>query len=207
MSISKRVKEKRIELALTQVELAKRVGITQQSLQKIEDGRTQNPRKLLSLAKQLHCDPEWLLSGHLDEVREKHTQYNQQLTEQMRPLLNQDALLEKQDLSMEKTMLEAPKSASLNAFWFRVTGDSMSSLSGLSIPENYLILVEPETQPQHGDLVLVKLHSSQEITFKQLVMDAGNRYLKPLNANYIPVPLNADMKIIGVATEAKRPLR
>lgn len=206
MSISKRIKEKRMELALTQVELAKRVGITQQSLQKIEDGRTQNPRKLLSLAKQLHCDPEWLLSGHVDEIREKQTQY-QQTTAQMRPLLNQDTLFGKQDPTTEKTMLEAPSNVSPNAFWFKVTGDSMSSLSGLSIPESYLILVEPETQPTHGDLVLVKLHTSQDITFKQLVMDAGNRYLKPLNASYLPVQLGADMEIIGVATEAKRPLR
>ncbi|AEF54600.1 LexA family protein [Marinomonas posidonica] len=206
MSISKRVKEKRMELALTQAELAKRVGITQQSLQKIEDGRTQNPRKLLSLAKQLRCDPEWLLSGHLDEVREERSRYNNQnSTNNMRPLLSQNTLFGRQD-STADTMLEAPHSASSKAFWFMVIGDSMSSISGLSIPENYLILIEPEASPKHGDLVLAKLNTSQEITFKQLVMDAGNRYLKPLNSNYLPVQLNSDMEIIGVAKEAKRHL-
>ena len=207
MSISKRVKDKRTELGLTQVELAKRVGITQQSLQKIEDGRTQNPRKLLNLAKALHCPADWLLNGQLDEVRETVNDY-QNRTE--RPLLDVAQLIQldvfKVPFSDAFHFIEAPSHASPNAFWFKVIGDSMSSASGLSVPDNYMVLIEPDLAPQHGHLVLAKLHSAQDITLKQLVIDAGQSYLKPLNAHYLPIPLNPEDKIIGVACEVKRSL-
>ncbi|WOD07130.1 helix-turn-helix transcriptional regulator [Marinomonas sp. GJ51-6] len=67
MTLSDRVKQKRIELGLTQTQLANLVGISQQSLQKIEDGKTQNPRKIVALSKVLECEPEWLESGQYTE--------------------------------------------------------------------------------------------------------------------------------------------
>lgn len=62
-SISDRIKAKRAELNLTQVELAGLTGIRQQSLQQIEAGVTKRPRFLLEIATALKCDPHWLLYG------------------------------------------------------------------------------------------------------------------------------------------------
>lgn len=62
-SISERIKKKRAELNLTQVELAEKTGIKQQSLQQIEAGVTKRPRFLLEIAKALGCDPHWLMYG------------------------------------------------------------------------------------------------------------------------------------------------
>jgi transcriptional regulator with XRE-family HTH domain len=62
-NISERVKSRRTELNLSQCQLARIVGMRQQSLQAIEAGITKRPRHLLELAKALGCEPEWLLFG------------------------------------------------------------------------------------------------------------------------------------------------
>lgn len=63
MSISERVKNKRILLNLTQSELAEAVGTTQQSIEQLESGKTKRPRFLPELAKALSCSVDWLVTG------------------------------------------------------------------------------------------------------------------------------------------------
>ncbi|MBC8947310.1 helix-turn-helix domain-containing protein [Xenorhabdus indica] len=63
MSISERVRNRRIELNLTQVELAALAGVKQQSIQQLESGMTKRPRFLLELSKALKCSLEWLQYG------------------------------------------------------------------------------------------------------------------------------------------------
>ena len=79
----------------------------------------------------------------------------------------------------------------------------MTSVSGISIPEGYLILVEPNQSAKNGDLVVVDTEDSNEVTFKKLVIDAGHIYLKPLNSNYRPIEVSKKINIIGVVKQAR----
>ncbi|GFZ67449.1 hypothetical protein PSE10B_39710 [Pseudomonas amygdali pv. eriobotryae] len=85
------------------------------------------------------------------------------------------------------------------AFWLEVAGDSMTAPSGMSVPEGMLILVDPGVEARPGKLVVAKLPSSNEATFKKLIDDAGQLYLKPLNPGYSMIKCTGDCKIIGVA--------
>lgn len=204
MNLAERVKDQRINLKLTQAELAELIGITQQSLQKIEDGRTQNPRKLLELAKALNCTPEWLYSGEQNQIRDIQSQYNKS---SLRPLIPFPHVLHwpnKTLLTTEIQWIATPIEVSEDAFWLKVTGDTMSSLSGLSIPENYCVLVDPECTGKNEDLVIAKMEEANEITFKKLVIDTGRTYLKPLNSNYLPTEIKMAFSIIGVVKVAMR---
>lgn len=93
------------------------------------------------------------------------------------------------------------------AFWLRVRGDSMTSPVGTSITEGTLILVDPGVEPATGDLVIAKLPDSNEATFKKLVEDAGQMYLKALNPSYPILPFKSGCTIVGVVTETKQKLR
>jgi SOS-response transcriptional repressor LexA len=84
------------------------------------------------------------------------------------------------------------------AFWLEVKGDSMTAPSGPSVPEGMMVLVDTEAEVTPGKLVIAKLGSG-EATFKKLVEDGGNRYLKPLNPAYKMIECNEDCRIIGVA--------
>lgn len=89
------------------------------------------------------------------------------------------------------------------AFWLLVEGDSMTAPAGLSIPEGTYVLFDTGREPVNGSLVVAKLSDSNEATFKRLVIDGGQRYLKGLNPQWPLVPINGNCKIIGVAIETK----
>lgn len=90
-----------------------------------------------------------------------------------------------------------------DSFWLDVRGDSMTSPVGLSIPEGAAILIDPAVEAINGKLVVAKLDSDNEATFKKLVVDAGRRFLKPLNPQYPMIEINGNCKIIGVVVDAK----
>ncbi|EAZ71615.1 repressor protein C2, partial [Vibrio cholerae NCTC 8457] len=79
---------------------------------------------------------------------------------------------------------ETTERTSERCFWLRVEGDSMTSGVGVSFPEGTLVLVDTERDHQNGSLVVAKLTDVNEATFKKLVIDAGQKYLKPLNPSY-----------------------
>lgn len=90
------------------------------------------------------------------------------------------------------------------AFWLRVTGDSMTSPVGLSIPEGMLILVDTGREPKNGSLVVAKLTDANEATFKKYVIDEGlgQRFLQPLNPSHQQrISINGNCRVIGVAVQ------
>lgn len=98
---------------------------------------------------------------------------------------------------------ETTERTSERCFWLSVEGDSMTSGVGVSFPEGTLVLVDTERDHQNGSLVVAKLTDVNEATFKKLVIDAGQKYLKPLNPSYNTIAVNGNCKIIGVVIDAK----
>lgn len=90
-----------------------------------------------------------------------------------------------------------------DAFWLEVEGDSMTAPVGLSVPEGTFVLFDTGRDPVNGSLVIAKLSDSNEATFKKLIIDGGQKYLKGLNPQWPLVPINGNCKIIGVAVETK----
>ncbi|MBC8950343.1 MULTISPECIES: LexA family protein [Xenorhabdus] len=92
---------------------------------------------------------------------------------------------------------------SQRAFWLEVKGDSMVSPNGLSIPQGMIILVDPEVKPTPNNLIVAKLDGEKELTFKQLITEGYDTFLKPLNPQYNMIPLSNQVHIIGVVVEAR----
>jgi len=103
------------------------------------------------------------------------------------------------DGGMEGVATTAPIKA--HTFALRVAGDSMSP----RFVEGMILIVEPELDPQPGDFVISK-NGSEETTFKQLMRDGSEWYLKPLNPQYPTKPLG-DAQIIGVVRAVEWRLR
>ena len=92
-----------------------------------------------------------------------------------------------------------------HTYALRVHGDSMVSDYGDSFPEGSILVVEPEMVAQHGDFVIA-LNEANETTFKQLVNDGGDLYLKPLNSRY-PIKPIGGARVIGVVREFTKRFR
>ena len=62
-TFANRVRARRKQLGLTQIQLARKSGLSQTTIADIERGRNDGSRSLLELADALNCDPEHLTKG------------------------------------------------------------------------------------------------------------------------------------------------
>lgn len=90
-----------------------------------------------------------------------------------------------------------------HGFWLRITGDSMTAIGGVSFPQGMLVLVAPELEPESGQFIVAKI--SNDVTFKQYIVDAGVRYLKPLNPSYQQQVMDDRWRVVGTVLDAKWP--
>lgn len=205
-NIGDRIKLRRKELKLTQAQLAKKVGVSHASISQWESETTApDGANLLSVAKALGCTAEYLLKGKDEGVNVLFSKIHHSRGEY--PLIswvsagNWSEAVEPYHPKAIDDWHETTVTCSDSSFWLDVVGDSMTSPSGLSIPEGMIILIDPEVEPVSGKLVIAKLDN--EATFKQYITDAGEKYLKPLNPQYRMIPINGNCKIIGVVVDAK----
>ena len=88
------------------------------------------------------------------------------------------------------------------AFWLQVTGDAMTAPVGVSIAHGMMILVDPSIEPEPGKMVIAHTPDSEEATFRQLIEESGQRYLKPLNPTYPKTRFDERCRVIGVVVQA-----
>ncbi len=83
-----------------------------------------------------------------------------------------------------------------NTFALRVVGDSMEP----EFVDGDIILVDPSCAWSNRDYIIAK--NGEEATFKQIVVDGPNTYLKPLNKGYKPIDMTGkDFRIVGVVIQ------
>ena len=205
------IRAKLKDLGMTQRELSERANISTVMIHKLLSGKSNTTTKILDIAKALQCDPDWLLNGEVADLIDAASNVipaPAPVITKMVPVISYVQAGEWTEaydrLAIGDEEWEpAPASLGPHAFWLKVVGDSMTSLNGLSIPEGHLILVDPDVPAENGSLVVAKLENSDEVTFKKLIKDAGQKYLKPLNPNYKMVDIDSECQIVGVVLEAK----
>jgi len=207
-TIGERIQARRKALKMSQVVLAKAVGVSNVAISQWERSETEpKGENLMSLASALGCTAGHILYGEgLDNnvtyvaPYKKGTRY---------PVLSKvqagawAEAVEAYTLSDISLWLESDAHIQGDAFWLEVEGDSMTSPHGLSIPEGTFVLFDTGRDPANGNLVVAKLVDDNEATFKKLIIDGSQKYLKGLNPQWPMTPINGNCRIIGVAVEAK----
>lgn len=213
-NFSERFKQRRKELGLNQISLAKKTGLSQTTVSDIERGRNDGSRELITIARVLQCRPEWLATGEGPKERSEsiHIHWpdpNTSPTPQptgLVPLIswvqaglfcNSPDLLQPGDA---EDWFPAFKKLGDHAYALRVVGDSMVSHSpGVkSYPPGTIIYVDPEKPVLNGSKVIARIHEEEAATFKVFAEDAGRKFLKPLNTQYPTIEMTPEMHICGV---------
>ena len=88
------------------------------------------------------------------------------------------------------------------AFWLQVRGDAMTAPIGISVAQGMMILVDPDIDPEPGKMVIARIPGTEEATFRQLIEESGQRYLKPLNPTYPKTVFDEHCRVIGVVVQA-----
>lgn len=85
--------------------------------------------------------------------------------------------------------LPCPARHGPRTFCLKVRGPSMYNPGGkYSYQEDAIIFVDPDRRAEHGDRVIVRLEDKAETTFKQLIEEGGETYLRALNPSW-PEPI------------------
>jgi SOS-response transcriptional repressor LexA len=222
--IAKRIKAARKDAGLTQEQLAKACGVSRPAVAQWESmnvlARTA-PRieHARSIARVTGKDVGWFL----DDTATPH----QRLLRMDAPDANVSpgpdivgtipliswvqagAFAEVHDLyhvgDFEKE-IQVTRRMSQHAFALRVQGDSMQAPDGLSIPEGYIVHVDPARQWENGSIVVAKLEGEQSATLKKLQLDGDKMYLKPLNPRYPLIEVTGECVIVGVVIQVSMEL-
>ena len=197
MSLGKRVKEERKKLGYTQIKLSEVSGITQQTLQKIEDGTTKNPRNIEALAKALQSAPEYLRFG-ISDNKNNNVAPGPTIKSTV-PLISwvqAGAWSEINEIREYDAMrYMCPVNSSDKTFALKVQGVSMEP----KFYEGDLIFVDPEAECIHGSYVVARLDDDNHATFKQLIIENGQKFLKAANPNWPEqlIPINGNCTLVG----------
>lgn len=205
MSIHRLIKEGRLSLGLSEREFADAVGVSRGAVQQWEKPGGTAPRRSSQhrVAQVLGISVAELISGG------SNTSPGYEMRAEV-PLVSQveagnytevDNFKRKGDYEMVAVSIPVKR----HTYALRVHGDSMVSETGDSFPPGAILIVEPEMAPIPGDYVIA-LNTDNETTFKQLVKDGGDLYLKPLNSRYPIKPLGT-ARIIGVVREFTKRFR
>ena len=79
-----------------------------------------------------------------------------------------------------EAFLPCPVRCSADTFVLRVRGESMEP----RFRDGDLIFVDPTVSPDHGRFVVVQGENTHEATFKQLIVEGEQKYLKALNPDW-----------------------
>jgi len=202
MNIGQRIRKAREAKGITQVELARTIGISPQQMYRIETGRSNPSFKTLSLiAKALGISEEELLKS--EDVSSKLLEIEEQkkilkslidkITSNVTPLskpLTTTPVYGKVPAGMPREAwhdyiweyISVPD-VSDKAFGLVVSGDSMI---GEDITEGDIVVIEPNMEAHNGDIVVAVIDGS-EFTLKKFYRDKDHIILAPANEHYQPI--------------------
>lgn len=200
--LAQRLKQSREQARISQRELAKRSGLSQQLISKLENGLVESTTEVFRLAEALRVAPRWLATGKGDARGGENIADGPAVTAYI-PLISWVAAGSWRDLADPyppgegEALVPVTCRTGPNAYALRVQGDSMEPV----FPNGSVIIVDPAVEPRQGSYVVVRLDEAEQATFKQLVIDGGARYLKPLNPRYPLMEIRESATVCGVVRQ------
>ena len=199
-TVGQRLKAAREKAGISQRELARRTGLSQQLISKLENGLIESTTEVFAFAGSLGINPRWLATGQ--GVPEPKTGEDPGIVAHV-PLVSWVAagswreVADPYPVGEGEKLIPVTQKVGPNAYALRVQGDSMEP----RFPNGSIIVVDPAVEPHSGSYVVVRLDDAELATFKQLAINGGEHYLKPLNPAYPVLKIEENATLCGVVRQ------
>ncbi|HAD5968631.1 TPA_asm: LexA family transcriptional regulator [Salmonella enterica subsp. enterica serovar Typhimurium] len=207
---------KKKELGLSQESIALELGVSQSAINQLFGGvNALNVSTAAQLAKLLKVK-----IGDFSPALAKSIADMAQMIEEPRPMIPtfeypllssvQAGIFTTNDCSYTSRdaikWIATTTKASDKAFWLEVKGHSMTAPQGgrPSFPEGMIILIDPEEKVEPDDFCVARM-GGDEFTFKQLIMEGGEKFLRPLNPQYPLLTVNESCQTVGKVIKSQWP--
>lgn len=188
MTVGDRIKQRRLELGISQPKLAKSCGWKWQTrivhYEKERRHVSAEDAKLLAAA--LNTTPAWILFG-IDDGR-KDVSVIVSTAPQEIPLITWEKILE----------------SNYKRFLLKIENDSMTSqiAAQTTFKIGDIITVDAMRKVSAGDYVIVKLGDGS-IIFRQYIQEGKQKILKPINTQYPLIIMDNKTEILGVVVKVE----
>lgn len=199
------------EMNLTVSELARRTGVAQPVLHRFVSGETYNPNVLsiIPVANFFGVTVTQLLGEELMPAQRVPGSYSvaHSNTHQV-PLIDWTILenwrgIDKFNVHKIKyqQVINTEKEVNPSMFALKIADSSMEP----RFPEGTIIIVDPclKMPVKNRSFVIVYRNKQKIATFKQLLSDGENFYLKSYNSDFKPLLMEKNDQLIGVVIEAR----
>ncbi|MEM1244641.1 MAG: LexA family transcriptional regulator [Pseudomonadota bacterium] len=194
---------------LKTAQLARKINVPQQTLQRIVSGVSPRPHPstLLPIAKHFSITVEQLKGEEpIPSLEQPLLQTAHKSKMHTIPLVSWEVLQDRGTTPAHElasiTMIQTDAKISVEAIALKVNDASMEPI----FPEGTTIVVDPQKEVKDRRYVVAYLKASHQVVFRQLLINAGERYLKPMSPDFNQFSLgklSADDEIIGVLAQAK----
>lgn len=203
MTIGQRVRQARKARKLNQTQLADMIGVSQAAISELEVREDASSKHLIDIAGALDVNPVWLATGEGDMCgngdsfgREISLTAVDIRTVPLISWVHAGSFKEVvTDMTVAKDFIHCSTRCSPSTYALRVEGESMMD----RFRPGQVIFVDPEVAPVSGQYVIAMLEDSGRATFKQLITDGGEQYLKALNKDWPEriIKVSENCRIIG----------
>jgi SOS-response transcriptional repressor LexA len=180
-------------------ELARRINLPQPTVHRIATGACEHPHlsSLAPIAEFFSVSVDQLKGHEPIPWLDRATKV---------PLLTWDEIIEwsvSKNKNQTHELILTDAAIGKSGFALKIKDASMDPV----FPKNTVLITDPDKQAKDRNFVIAKLANHPEAIFRQLLLDAGDRYLKPLSPDfeqYKMTRLNNNDKILSVVVQAKR---
>lgn len=193
-AVGEQIRGLMLERDWSEGELSRHSGVNQPTIHRIITGASKEPRasNLDKIAKALGVAPEYL--------RDQGGWYHEeQAVTKGSPVLSWNVVgteFQEEPVSAKDVQhYLCPVPCSTSTFVLQLQAISMEPL----FRDGDLIFIDPGADVRHGSYVVARLDDENEATFKQLIIEGGQKYLKPVNPNWPEqiIPINGNCTIVG----------
>ena len=195
MKLHERIKERRLAMGMTLLDVANALGVKEATVQRYESGEIKNPkhRTVLELANIFHCSPSYLMGWEEDVLPESVMQ----ISKKKLPLLGNIAA-GKPIFADEGVEYYSPGDDTGADFCLRVHGDSMT---GAGIKDGDIVFIRSQETVDDGEIAAVLVED--EATLKRVYLSPDSVTLISENPKYKPMVYTKEqcknIRILGKA--------
>jgi SOS-response transcriptional repressor LexA len=196
------------EVEINEAELARKANIPQPTLHRILSGATKSPRgsSMAPMANFFSVTINQLMGvDELPEDRVAGTHNSRIYGWSPVPVISwsnaanwkkfQQEMHDKQWNDWVSTDL----TVSDKAFAIQIKGDAMAP----TFVEGQYLIIEPTLEPENRDYVIVAAKNAKNASFRQLLVDGDDYYLRPVSNEFRTMQLDNSNKIIGTLIQTR----
>ncbi len=185
---------------ISESELARKVNLPRATINRLTSGKTPDPRAstLNAIAEYFDISLDQLLGKQpLSELNNAHPYSDISI-----PVLSwEEAKIweKRSNKSIYQDWITINPLTETGKFALKVNGDAMTP----KFSENTLLIIDPDKVPKNRDYVIAFIRKTDEILFRQLIIDGNHKILKPINEIFPCITMEKNDILIGTVTQGR----